>query len=87
MLVVGILAAITLPFLQATDITDLPLEAKQKIDSRASLSTTGHLAGNLYNGNPDWTVTEVVINVSEPDWFPRAVEAHGKGLPVTSIEK
>lgn len=66
---------------------DLPVEAKEKISGRANLSHAGYLVGNLYNGNPDWTVTEVIINVSEPNWFLRAVEAKEKGLPEPRLEK
>ena len=75
------------PVTSSSDVADLPLEAKDKISGRASLSPTGYLGGNLANGNPDWTVTEVIINVSEPNWFLRAVEAKEKGQPEPRLEK
>ena len=71
----------------APNATLLPPEDKEKLSGRATIVSGEILTGNVYNGTSDWTVTEIIVNVSEPNWFVRAVEANEKGIPAPRLEK
>lgn len=65
----------------------LPLESRDKISGKARITRDGTLVGTSHNGNADWTISELIINVSEPDWFLRAVRAREQGLPEPKLQK
>jgi hypothetical protein len=67
--------------------TVMPLEAKDKLTGRVSLLPDGTLVGNIYNGTSDWTVREVVINLMEPNWFIRSIDADKNGTAAPRMEK
>lgn len=41
-------------------VTELPGAAVKKLDGMAGVSK-GELRGNIYNGNPDWSVTQITV--------------------------
>lgn len=53
----------------------IPLESKEHITGRASITSYGYFSGNIYNGNPDWTITELIINLTEKGWLEKRILA------------
>jgi hypothetical protein len=65
----------------------MPLDVKDKLTGRVSIARDGLLAGNIYNGTPDWTVREVVINLMEPNWLNRSLDADKRRIAAPRMEK
>lgn len=53
--------------------TTMPSEAQEKLTGRAGMGPYGYFSGNIYNGNSDWTVTELIININEKDWMNKTI--------------
>ncbi len=54
--------------------TRVPIEIQENLSGRASILLS-NLSGNIYNGNSDWTITELIIMLSEENSFEKSLEA------------
>lgn len=54
------------------ELLELPSEARQKINGKFGISDYGG-SGNIYNGNEDWHIEEIIILVGEPGWLDKAI--------------
>jgi len=45
----------------------MPLESQIQLTGNAGITPSGYFSGNIYNGNSDWNVTELIINIIEKD--------------------
>jgi hypothetical protein len=53
----------------------MPQESIERLSGRADVGSLGYFSGNVYNGNSDWTVTELIINISEKDWSKKLINS------------
>lgn len=65
---------------------EIPQDSKENLTGHAGLGSPGYFSGNIYNGNSDWTVTELIINISVVNWFEKAVEKK-EGSPEPRMDK
>jgi len=64
----------------------IPQDSKENLSGHTGIGSLGYFSGNIYNGNSDWTVTELIINISEKDWFEKAINKK-EGAPDPRMDK
>ena len=68
--------------------TKLPIEALEKLTGHAGLKSSGYFSGNIYNGNSDWTVTELIIDIREKDSIKKSINNYlDNNKPKPRIDK
>lgn len=71
----------------ARAVTLLPGAAQERLGGRAGLNGAGKLMGVIRNGDTRWTVTRVIVNLTEPGWLGKALAADQDGRPEPHLER
>lgn len=54
--------------------SEVPLSVVNQLDGRAGMTNYGYFKGNLYNGNKEWTITQITVILAPKDKSKSAVE-------------